>query len=155
MLRPLNQLTKLPNNPRTITKEDFKRLCNSIENNPQHLSGRPLILSNRTGELIIIAGNQRYEACRHLGYEEVPTYLIENLTEEQEKEIAIRDNVNNGDWDYELLANEYDTDLLIDWGVELPVDFSSLVEENIKCKQDEDEIPEIHKDLSIDRKSVV
>ena len=117
--RKLNELKKLPNNPRTIKKEDMERLKESIKNNPEYFEARPLILSNRTGENIILAGNQRFEAAKALGLSEVPTFLLEGLTEEKEKEIIIRDNVENGEWDFDLLANEWDEELLVDWGVEI------------------------------------
>jgi len=118
--RKLSELKKLPNNPRTIKDKAFKSLCESIKNNPEYFEARPLILSNRTGELVIIAGNQRYEAAKHLKLAEVPTFLIENLTEEKEKEIIIRDNVANGEWDFDILANEWSDFPLIKWGVEIP-----------------------------------
>ena len=79
-------------------------------------------MSNRTGELIIIAGNQRFEAAKHLKLKEVPTFLLENLTEKKEREILIRDNALNGAWDYDLLANEWNINELDGWGVALPID---------------------------------
>lgn len=97
--RKLVDLRKLPNNPRTIKKADMERLKKSIKDNPDYFEARPLILSDRTGELVILAGNQRYEAAKALGMDEVPTFLIEGLTEEREREIIIRDNVSNGGWD--------------------------------------------------------
>ena len=91
--RKISELHKLPNNPRTIRNRDFEILCKSIQDNPDYFEARPLILSDRTGKLVIIAGNQRYEAAKHLKMNEVPTYLIENLTELREREIVIRDNI--------------------------------------------------------------
>lgn len=117
--RDLKTLVKLENNPRTIKELDFDKLKTSIKDNPDYFNARPIILSNRTGKLVIIAGNQRYEAALSLGLKEVPTYLIENLTEEREREIVIRDNVSNGEWDYEVLANEWDSVKLDDWGVDV------------------------------------
>jgi len=118
--RSLWELKKLPNNPRKIDKEDFKKLVSSIKKFGV-LDGRPFLLSNRTGELVIIGGNQRYEACKKLGIKEVPTFLFEKLSEEEEKEIIIRDNVSNWEWDYDILEDEWDSDDLMDWG--LDVDF--------------------------------
>ena len=93
--RKLNELKKLDNNPRTIKKQDMDKLVESIKSNPDYFEARPLILSNRTGELVILGGNQRYEAAKISGLKEVPTHLIEGLTEEREREIIIRDNVAN------------------------------------------------------------
>lgn len=128
--RKLEDLKKLPNNPRTITKEDMLRLQKSIQDNADYFEARPLILSNRTGELVILAGNQRYEAAKALGLETVPTFLLEGLTEEREREIIIRDNVSNGEWDMDILANEWDTEDLSEWGVDLPIlDTDEVIEQ--------------------------
>ena len=116
--RKLDEMKKLDGNPRKITTEQLAKLKESIERNKDYFEARPLILSNRTGELVIIAGNQRYEACKQLGLDECPTVLLEGLTEEREKEIIICDNVNNGEWDEELLQ-EWDAELLDDWGVDV------------------------------------
>ena len=119
--RKLEELNKLDNNPRTITPEDMEKLKESIRNNPDYLEARPLVLSDRTGELVIIDGNQRYEACLQLGLKEVPTVLLHGLSEEREKEIVIRANVNNGKWDLAKLM-EWDYDKLLDWGID-DIDF--------------------------------
>ena len=116
--RKLSELKKLPNNPRTIKKDDMERLKKSIHDNPDYFEARPIILSNRTGDLVILAGNQRYEAAKALGMDEVPTFLLEGLTEAREREIIIRDNVSNGEWDFDILANEFDIDDLESWGVD-------------------------------------
>lgn len=118
--RKLTELKKLDNNPRTIKKQDMDKLVESIKNNQDYFEARPLILSNRTGELVILGGNQRYEAAKKLGLKQVPTHLIEGLTEEREREIVIRDNVANGEWDWDILANEWDAEELEDWGLDLP-----------------------------------
>lgn len=115
--RKLSTLKKLEGNPRTIKEADFKRLVDSIKGLPDYFEARPLILSNRTGEFVIIAGNQRYEAAKTLGMAEVPTFLLENLTEEREREIAIRDNINNGEWDWDKLAADWNTEQIGEWGV--------------------------------------
>lgn len=116
--RKLSEMKKLDGNPRKITQEQLDTLKQSIEKNKDYFEARPLILSNRTGELVIIAGNQRYEACKQLGIEECPTVLLEGLTEEREKEIIIRDNVSNGEWDEELLQ-DWNVEDLADWGVDV------------------------------------
>ena len=78
--RKLEDLRKLENNPRKISSEDFQILVKSIKDNPDYFEARPLLLSDRTGELVIIAGNQRYDAAKYLGLKEVPTYLLTGLT---------------------------------------------------------------------------
>ena len=125
--RKLKTLAKLENNPRLIKDKEFKTLCDSIRDNPEYFEARPLILSDRTGDLVIIAGNQRYEAANTLKMDEVPTYLIEGLTEEKEREIIIRDNINNGEFDMDLLS-AWDDLPLADWGLELPEDWGNEVD---------------------------
>lgn len=118
--RPIAELRELPGNPRTIKKDQFEKLKQSIKDNADYFEARPIILSDRTGELVILAGNQRYKAAKAIGLREVPTILLEGLTEAREKEIIIRDNVENGDWDFDILANEWDEEKLDAWGVDLP-----------------------------------
>lgn len=115
--RQTETLKKLENNPRTITEKQLQKLKESIQRNPDYFEARPIILSDRTGELVIIAGNQRYDACVQLGIKEVPTVLIPNLTEEREREIIIRDNVNNGEWDMACLF-EWNCKELMEWGLD-------------------------------------
>lgn len=124
--RKLSEMKKLDGNPRKITQEQLDALKQSIEKNKDYFEARPLILSNRTGELVVIAGNQRYEACKQLGIEECPTVLLEGLTEEREKEIIIRDNVSNGEWDEELLQ-DWDAEDLADWGVDVKCEAFDLI----------------------------
>jgi hypothetical protein len=117
-LRNLSGLKKLPDNPRTIKNEDFRRLVQSIKDNPDYFKARPLILSDRTGELVIIAGNQRFDAAQEAGLKQVPTFLMTGLTEERERELIIRDNVSAGEWDMDMLA-DWDLDDLGDWGLDI------------------------------------
>lgn len=95
------------------------RLVQSIRDNPEYFNARPLILSDRTGEIVIIAGNQRYEAAMFLKMKRVPTYLIKGLSEEEEREIIIRDNVSNGVWDYDELYNSWNEFELTKWGLDI------------------------------------
>lgn len=118
--KPLSELKELPGNPRTIKKDQFEKLKTSLQNNADYFEARPLILSDRTGENIILAGNQRYKAAKAIGLTEVPTITLHALTEEREREIIIRDNVNNGDWDFDELANAWDEEELDAWGVDIP-----------------------------------
>lgn len=119
--RKLTELKELPGNPRTIKKDQFEKLKQSLKDNADYFEARPIILSNRTGELVILAGNQRFKAAKAIGLTEVPTILLEGLSEAREREIIIRDNVENGDWDMDILANEWDANILESWGVEMPL----------------------------------
>ena len=128
--RKLSELKKLPWNPRICKGDKFQKLVASLKKF-WFIEGRPMLLSNRTWELIILWWNQRYEACIKLGIEEVPTFLFENLTKEEEEEITIRDNVNNWDWDTSTLRLEWDLWKLDERGVD------------IKEKKDDNEVPEV------------
>lgn len=134
---PLSELVKLENNPRTIKKADFEKLKTSIKSNPDYFEARPIICSDRTGKNVILGGNQRYEAAKALGLVEVPVIVLHGLDEAREREIVIRDNVNNGDWDFDILANEWDESELEDWGLE--ADWPSDEEDVV-----EDEAPEVN-----------
>lgn len=104
--RKVSELVLLKNNPRKITKQDFERLVDSIRINGfwEH---RPIALSDRgNGEIVVIAGNQRLKACKKLKIEKVPTILYTGLSDEQEKEIILRDNINNGKWDFDILGTD-------------------------------------------------
>ena len=137
--RPIKDLKELPGNPRIIKKDQFEKLKQSIKDNADYFEARPIILSDRTGELIILAGNQRYKAAKAIGMTEVPTILLPNLTEEREKEIIIRDNVENGDWDMDILANEWDPAELEEWGVDVP---------EVKLPEDQDAVTDADLDAS-------
>lgn len=105
--RNLEDLKLLKNNPRKISKVSMEQLIKSITDNPDYFEARPIILSDRTGELVIIDGNQRYKAAKKIGLKQVPTILLSGLTEEREMEIIIRANVNNGEWDNDILRDEW------------------------------------------------
>lgn len=122
--RKLNTLIPHPENPRFITKDGYETLKYSIQTLPDYFEGRPLLLSDRTGELVVIAGNQRFLIAKELELEEVPTHLIPNLTIEKENEIMIRDNVNNGKWNWDEIANNWDAEIVHFYGLDLPLDYN-------------------------------
>lgn len=141
--RAISELNELEGNPRTIKKDDFERLKKSLQDNQDYFEARPLILSDRTGKLVIIAGNQRYKAAKAIGMTEVPTVLLSGLSEEREREIVIRDNVENGEWDMDILANEWDTTDLKEWGAEI-----NWNEQNI-ADNDEIELDELSDEMEL------
>lgn len=142
--KDIKDLKKLPNNPRIIKDKQFEVLCKSIKENPLYFEARPILLSDRTGDLIIIAGNQRFEAAKHVGLSRVPTILFSKISEEKEREIIIRDNVQNGDWDMNTLANEWNVEDLNDWGLNLP-SFDVVTDEVFSEKEINGEIATTHK----------
>lgn len=140
--RKISEIKPLQNNPRRINDRQFGILCNSIQTLPDYFEARPILLSDRTGELVIIAGNMRYHAAKKIGLETVPTYIIKDLTEEKEKEIVIRDNVQNGEWDFDMLANEWDAGMLEGWGLDIPAFDPNEKEIPDEAEDDHYEIPD-------------
>ena len=117
--RPLSELKPNPKNPRKSTPEAIAKLAESIRENPLFFEARPILLSDRTGELVIIGGERRSEAARLLGMKEVPTILLSGLTEEKEDEIMIRDNTHTGKWDevkLKEIAKAWGDKNVLSWG---------------------------------------
>jgi hypothetical protein len=108
-----------PNNPRLIKDDKFHKLVKSIKEFPQMLELRPIVVND---EMVILGGNMRHKACIEAGLKEVTIVKASDLTEEQQKEFIIKDNVGFGEWDWDGLANEWDAESLEDWGLDLPID---------------------------------
>lgn len=100
-------------NPRRINEKQFKILCESIERNPDYFETRPILVNK---DMVIFAGNMRYRAAKKLELKEVPVVIMD-ITPERERELMIRDNVSNGEWNNEILANEWNQEELASWGV--------------------------------------
>jgi len=109
-----------PNNPRIIKDDKFKKLVQSIKDFPEMLDIRPIVV-NKEG--IILGGNMRFKACIEAGIKE-PPHVVVDLTDEQQKEFLIKDNVSGGEWDWEALASEWDVEQLDSWGLDMPSSFS-------------------------------
>jgi len=111
----INEIKINPNNPRLIKDDKFKKLVKSIKEFPEMLNIRPIVVNK---EMVILGGNMRYKACREAGLKEVPV-IITDLTDEKQKEFVIKDNVSGGEWDYEILANEWNSEELETWGLDV------------------------------------
>tara|TARA_R110000787_G_scaffold161715_5_gene275127 strand:- start:2573 stop:3142 length:570 start_codon:yes stop_codon:yes gene_type:complete len=117
-----------PNNPRLIKDEKFKKLVNSIKELPEMLEIRPIVVNS---DMIVLGGNMRLKACKEAGLKEVYIIVADNLTEEQQREFLIKDNTSGGDWDWDMLANEWDNEKLNEWGLDVwqpeeEIDYSVL-----------------------------
>tara|TARA_B100000780_G_C21097655_1_gene442773 strand:+ start:65 stop:688 length:624 start_codon:yes stop_codon:yes gene_type:complete len=106
-------------NPRFIKDNKFKKLVKSIKDFPKMLKLRPIVVNK---DMVVLGGNMRLKACKEAGLKEVYILKADDLTEQQEKEFIVKDNVGFGEWDWDILANEWDTDLLEEWGLELSLD---------------------------------
>jgi DNA modification methylase len=132
---PISQVIPNPTNPRIIKDDKFKKLVKSIEEFPQMLELRPIVVDSN---MVVLGGNMRLKACLAAGLKEVPIIVADQLTDAQKGEFIIKDNVGFGEWDWDLLANEWDVEALMDWGLELPFDNTPAQE----ATDDDYEIPE-------------
>ena len=112
----ISEVKPNPNNPRLIKDDKFHKLVKSIQDFPKMLEIRPIVVNS---DMIILGGNMRLKACKEAGLKEVPIIFADDLTEEQQREFIIKDNVGFGEWDWEMIANEWDTDKLDDWGLDI------------------------------------
>jgi len=143
----INSIKTNPKNPRLIKDDKFKKLVKSIKEFPQMLELRPIVVDENN---IILGGNMRHKACIEAGLKEVFIVQAKDLTELQKDEFIVKDNVGFGEWDWDILANEWDTEKLTDWGLDLPIfkddenelkDLSSTIDNlyriEIICKDEE------------------
>lgn len=112
-----SQVKLNPNNPRLIKDDKFEKLTNSIKNFPEMLEIRPVVINDH---MVILGGNMRFRAAKEAGLKEIPVIKASSLTEEQQREFIIKDNVSGGEWDWDMLANEWDTEDLDAWGLDVP-----------------------------------
>jgi len=118
----LTDIQPNPNNPRFIRDDKFEKLKASIEQFPKMMALRPIVV-DASG--MVLGGNMRLRALQELGYDKVPGDWVkkaDELTEEEKREFIIKDNPTKftGEWDWDVLANEWDTEQLEEWGLEIP-----------------------------------
>jgi hypothetical protein len=114
----ISEVKTNPKNPRLIKDDKFKKLVKSIQEFPQMLELRPIVVDENN---IVLGGNMRLKACKEAGLKEVFIVKADNLTEQQKDEFIVKDNVGFGEWDWDMLANEWDTEKLDEWGLDLPI----------------------------------
>ena len=112
----ISEVKTNPKNPRLIKDDKFKKLVKSIQEFPQMLEIRPIVVDENN---IVLGGNMRLKACKEAGLKEVFIVRAENLTEEQKDEFIVKDNVGFGEWDWDILANEWDAEKLDEWGLDV------------------------------------
>jgi ParB-like chromosome segregation protein Spo0J len=113
---PISSIYPNKENPRIVNKAKFEKLKKSIQDFPEMLQLRPIIVNE---SYIVLGGNMRYKALVELGYKEVPIIKAEDLTERQAQEFIVKDNLSFGEWDWDILANEWDSVDLEDWGLDV------------------------------------
>lgn len=105
-----------PSNPRIIKDDKFKKLVKSIKDFPQMLDIRPIVVND---DMVVLGGNMRLKACQEAGLKEIPVIKVDDLTPEQQREFIIKDNIGYGEWDWELLTQDWTEDELDDWGLDV------------------------------------
>ena len=118
----LSEIKANPNNPRIINDDKFNKLKKSIEDFPKMMDLRPIVVDVHN---MVLGGNMRLKALEDLGYKEIPDKWVkraDDLTEDEKKEFIIKDNVGFGEWEWEMLANEWNVDDLTNWGLDIPMD---------------------------------
>jgi len=124
-----------PNNPRVIKDDKFHKLCESIKAFPKMLELRPIVVND---DMVVLGGNMRLKALKHLGLTEAPVIKASELTEEQQRQFIIKDNAGFGEWDWDMLANEWDVQELEQWGIDVP----AFAETELEAEEDDFEVPE-------------
>jgi ParB-like chromosome segregation protein Spo0J len=147
----ISEVKPNPKNPRIIKDGKFQKLVKSIQEFPDMLNKRPLVVfTDVDGKYVVLGGNMRLKACKEIGLKEIPIIIADEWTEEQKNEFLIKDNVGFGEWDWDSLANEWDAEKLEDWGLDIPIfkddetelkDLSSTIDNlyriEIVCKDEE------------------
>jgi 16S rRNA G966 N2-methylase RsmD len=132
---PINTVKANPNNPRIIKDDKFAKLVKSINEFPQMLNLRPIVVND---DMVVLGGNMRLKACKEAGLKEIPIIKASELTEQQQKEFIVKDNVGYGEWDWNDLANNWDADQLQDWGLDIP----GFDAEVIEAEEDDFAVPD-------------
>jgi len=132
---PINTVKANPNNPRIIKDDKFAKLVKSINEFPQMLNLRPIVVND---DMVVLGGNMRLKACKEAGLKEIPIIKASELTEQQQKEFIVKDNVGYGEWDWNDLANNWDAEQLQDWGLDIP----GFDAEVLEAEEDEFAVPD-------------
>ena len=111
----ISSITENAANPRTINKHKFQKLVNSVREFPEMLSLRPIVVNK---DNVILGGNMRYKACKELGLKEVYIIQATDLDDKQAQEFIVKDNVGFGEWDWDILANDWNVKELEEWGLD-------------------------------------
>jgi hypothetical protein len=106
-------------NPRYIRDEKFEKLIKSLTDFPKMLEYRPILVNK---DLVVLGGNMRLRAAKEIGLTKIPVVVCDELTEEEQRELIIKDNVGYGEWDWEMLANDWNKEELEDWGLDVRID---------------------------------
>lgn len=132
----INKIKPNPKNPRIIRDEKFIKLVKSIKSFPEMMAKRPMVcVTDIDGKIFPLGGNMRLLAIKEVGYKEIPdewVVMVDDWSEEKRNEFIIKDNISFGEWDYEILANEWDAENLSEWGVDQLPQFPSTINSSVQ-----------------------
>ena len=131
----ISQIKPNPNNPRLIKDNKFKQLVKSIQDFPQMLELRPIVIDENN---MVLGGNMRLKACIEAGLTDVPVIHANNLSEEKKKEFIVKDNVGYGEWDWDEIANNWNVEELTEWGLDIP----NFDVNNLEAEEDDFAVPD-------------
>tara|TARA_R110001583_G_scaffold12606_7_gene55738 strand:- start:5323 stop:5835 length:513 start_codon:yes stop_codon:yes gene_type:complete len=145
-----------PDNPRLIKDNKFHKLVKSIKEFPEMLKIRPIVVNE---DLVVLGGNMRLKACKEAGLKEVPIVKASEFTAKQQREFIVKDNVGFGEWDWDMLANEWDNKELNDWAMDVPKfelteddkDYSNILIESLRVEvemENEEEQEKLYNELT-------
>ena len=117
----ITEVISNPNNPRLIKDDKFKKLVKSIQDFPDMLNVRPIVVNT---DMVVLGGNMRLKAIKEAGIKEINIEIVD-WSEDKQKEFIIKDNASFGEWDWSDLANNWDSEELTDWGVDI-IGFSNV-----------------------------
>lgn len=129
---PISKIIPNPDNPRIVKDAKFEKLVQSLNDFPEMLEKRPLIcVTTASGKFMVLGGNQRLKAAIKAGIKQLPVILADDWSEEKRQEFVVKDNLNFGDWDWELLKTDWNEGQLIEWGLEMPEAGTQLSEDEL------------------------
>jgi hypothetical protein len=132
---PIGKIKANPNNPRTIKDDKFFKLVQSLKDLPEMAKVRPVVVNQ---DMVVLGGNMRLKAMKEAGWKEAPVEIVD-WDEDKQRQFIIKDNVGFGEWDWEMLANEWDAEQLDDWGLDIPA-FNDPKE--LEAEEDDYEMPD-------------
>lgn len=152
----ISKIKANPDNPRLIKDIKFKKLVNSIKEFPKMLELRPIVVND---DMIVLGGNMRLKACKEAGLKEVYIVKASQLSAREQREFTIKDNVGFGEWDWDMLANEWDNKELNDWAMDVPKfelteddkDYSNILIESLRVEvemENEEEQEKLYNELT-------
>lgn len=132
---PIGKIKANPNNPRTIKDDKFFKLVQSLKDLPEMAKVRPVVVNQ---DMVVLGGNMRLKAMKEAGWKEAPVEIVD-WDEDKQRQFIIKDNVGFGEWDWEMLANEWNAEQLDDWGLDIPA-FDDPKE--LEAEEDDYEMPD-------------